>query len=331
MGSSTSYPISSTQRAALGARADGDGFIRFDDFMEIALYHPTEGYYRRAHERVGRSAQTDYFTASSLGPVFGELVVACCVNLLGANDPANFKFVEYGAEGGRSVLDGVEHPFTAVETIGLTDPGVIEGAAVVFSNELFDAQPCRRFRSTTGGWEELGVRCHEAGISDAVRNVISPPLDLPPPSAPGYHLDWPTGAERLAEQIVGQPWHGLFVAFDYGKRWQELTDSVPQGTARAYHRHRQKTALLEAMGTQDLTCHVCWDHLARILQNGRFADPQIRSQEAFLVKNASVKLAEIMAAEAARLSPRKSGLMQLLHPSALGQKFQVLSAQREES
>jgi len=50
-----------------------------------------------------------------------------------------------------------------------------------------------------------------------------------------------------------------------------------------------------------------------------------------LVRHAAEKLAEIMSAEAAHLSARKSGLMQLLHPSALGQKFQVLSAWREES
>ena len=35
-----------------------------------------------------------------------------------------------------------------------------------------------------------------------------------------------------------------------------------------------------------------------------------------------------MAAEATRVSPRKLALLQLLHPSHLGQKFQVLHARR---
>ena len=42
----------------------------------------------------------------------------------------------------------------------------------------------------------------------------------------------------------------------------------------------------------------------------------------------SMRGADRLAAEANRLSPRKLSLMQLLHPSHLGQKFQVLHACR---
>ena len=299
--------------------------------MEVALYHPTEGYYCRDRDRVGRAASTDFFTASSLGPVFGELVVTSCVSLLRGADPARFSFVEYGAEAGNGILDGIDHPFKEARLIGVNDATEITGPAIVFSNELFDAQPCQRFRGTGEGWEELGAELTSDGIVEANRPTGSLPPALPASGPRGYHLDLPTGAETLATAIAAQPWPGLFVAFDYGKAWLELTESVPQGTARAYHRHRQKTALFEAMGEQDLTCHICWDHLTEVLQQHQFETDLVLSQEAFLVRHAAEKLAEIMSAEAAHLSARKSGLMQLLHPSALGQKFQVLSAWREES
>lgn len=331
MGSSTSYPISPAQRAALAAIAAEDGFIRFDQFMALALYQPEEGYYRRQRTRVGRTASADFFTASSLGPVFGELVVASCVTLLRGRDPSRFTFYEYGAENGQGVLEGVEHPFGEQRIIGIDDPGTIDGCAIVFSNELFDAQPCRRFRRSETGWQECGVILTAAGVAAHERLVSSLRFELPPTAPLGYHLDWPVGATALATRIAQQPWMGLFMAFDYGKSWQELTTEVPQGTVRAYHRHRQKTALLEAMGEQDLTSHICWDHLTEVLRQHRFETDPILSQEAFLVKHAAPKLAEIMAAESRQLSARKAGLMQLLHPSALGQKFQVAAAWREES
>jgi SAM-dependent MidA family methyltransferase len=143
-------------------------------------------------------------------------------------------------------------------------------------------------------------------------------------------LDLPLDAAALAGEIARQPWCGLFLGFDYGKSWRELIEATPQGTVRAYRQHQQSTHLLAYPGEQDLTCHVCWDWLGEELVKQHFTVDSIESQEAFFVKNAGSALARIMEAEASHLSSRKSGLLQLLHPSGLGQKFQVLSAWRDE-
>ncbi|GAB5561107.1 MAG: class I SAM-dependent methyltransferase [Synoicihabitans sp.] len=311
-------------------RADSRGFIRFDQFMDVALYHPEEGYYRRQRERVGRSASSDFYTASSLGPVFGELVTACCLNKLGDHAPGEFEFIEIGAEKGHTVLDGIEHPFAKVRAIGPGQKIAVSGKSIVFSNELFDAQPCRRFRGTEAGWVELGVNVEDHNLVAAETVPQTPPAELPQNHLAGYHLDLPFAARDLATALAAQSWQGLFIAFDYGKSWRELSEETPQGTVRAYHHHRQSNALLEHVGEQDLTCHVCWDWLAESLQKEGFSVDPVASQEAFLVKNAATALAQIMAEEAQGISERKSGLLQLLHPSALGQKFQVLSAWRED-
>jgi SAM-dependent MidA family methyltransferase len=118
------------------------------------------------------------------------------------------------------------------------------------------------------------------------------------------------------------------VAFDYGKSWRELCEETPTGTVRAYRRHRQGNDVLARPGEQDLTCHVCWDWLAEALVAEGFAPPALESQEAFLVHHASAALARIASAEAGGLSARKLGVLELLHPGNLGQKFQVLSARR---
>ena len=73
---------------------------------------------------------------------------------------------------------------------------------------------------------------------------------------------------------------------------------------------------------------MCWDWLSEALAHAGFAEPKLESQEAFFIRQAGELIAAISTAEAARLSQRKLALMQLLHPSHLGQKFQVLHALR---
>lgn len=316
-------PIPPEFRAAFQAAAGPDGVLPFSRFVELALYHPTVGYYRRDRPRVGTGKGTDFFTASSTQPVFGELVVAACVKLLGRRPPHEHLFVEIGAEPGQSVLEGIGHPFAGVRTLRLGDALTLTGNCVVFSNELFDAQPFVRSVRRDGRWQEIGVR-----LADDRLVEIEWPMDANETAADGTFFDRPLGAAQLARTIAAQPWCGLFVAIDYGKTLTELLENTPQGTARAYHRHRQSNDLLAHPGEQDLTCHVCWDWIVAALVEQKFTTPTLEFQETFLLRHAGPAIEAISGQEAARLSRRKLALLQLLHPSQLGQKFQVLHGLR---
>lgn len=301
--------------------------MTFAQFMELALYHPAVGYYRRPGTRVGYGAGTDFFTASTSGPVFGELIAATVVELLGTNDPQEFNFIEIGAEPGGGVLAGVAHPFGSARTVTLGEAPGLTGRCVVFSNELFDAQPFRRFVFRGGAWRERGVALQDGALAE-IEFPATAPAALPAVAPEGYAIDAPLAAAELAGQIAALPWTGLFVACDYGKSWRELTEACPAGTARAYHRHAQSNDLLARPGEQDLTCHICWDWLVAALSGHGFIAPAVESQEAFFVRHAGSYIAATTAAEAARFSPKKLSLLQLLHPAHLGQKFQVLHARR---
>lgn len=317
---------------AFRARADAGGRLGFDRFMELALYHPVWGYYRRPKPRVGYGGDTDFFTASTSGPVFGEMIVAACTQLMAGADPAAHTFVEIGAEPGGGVLAGVAHPFGATRTVQVGEPIALAGACIVFSNELFDAQPFRRFVGRDGKWRELGVWLTPDGTFAEIELPAAPDAALlaalPADVREGYVIDAPLAATALLGQIAAQPWNGLFLACDYGKSWRELAEACPAGTARAYFRHTQSNDLLARPGEQDLTCHVCWDWLADALVRHGFGAPRVESQETFFVRHAAGLLEAIASAEASRLSQRKLALMQLLHPAHLGQKFQVLHALR---
>ena len=299
--------------------------MTFARFMELALYHPEVGYYRRSRPRVGYVAGTDFFTASTSGPIFGELIAAACQKLLGERNAREHTFVEIGAEPECSVLAEVSHPFRDVRTLRIGEPLTLAGPCVVFSNELFDAQPCTRTVFRQGAWREIGVRL-EAGR--LVEVELPTALNEPSSSSEGYRFDRPLAAAALADAIAAQPWTGLFVAIDYGKTLRELTEETPAGTARAYVRHTQTNDLLAHPGEQDLTCHVCWDWIGDALQGHGFSEPILQFQETFFVRQAGEFIATASAADAARFSPRKLALLQLLHPAHLGQKFQVFHATR---
>ena len=255
MGSSSRFHeiFTAEPRAAAG--------VPFARFMELALYHPEAGYYARDRPRIGRDTQSDFYTATSLGPLFGELVAAAAVTLLGPLEPADFIFVEIGAEpidkaqgrplgiardrpfdgaqggplgmaendsAGRGVLRQVAHRFGGYRTISLGEQIVLPPRCIVFSNELFDAIPCHRLVGRDGAWRELGVAWRDGALVEVELPAFSAEVatvsaSLPSDPTEGYHLDLPLRSVAMLQQIASQSWHGLFLAFDYGKSWRELT------------------------------------------------------------------------------------------------------------
>lgn len=325
-----SAPVTPALARAFLEIAGPEAKMTFDRFMELALFHPEVGYYRGDRRRVGRAPGTDFFTASNT-EVFGELVQSACVSLLEGENPADYTFVEIGAEPGSSVLRPEAHAFGRLQVLRLGEPLNLTGRCVVFSNELFDAQPCRRFRVEGGCWREIGVRLAGGHLHETVfPDAITAPW-LPPPVGPeGLHFDAPRAAVDLMRQIANQPWSGVFVAFDYGKESTTVLASAPQGTVRAYYQHQLTNELLARAGEQDLTCHVYWDWLQLALQEAGFTDVAVESQERFFVTRAAGALQALLAAEAGRLSTRKMSVMQLLHPAHMGQAFQVLRGRKAE-
>lgn len=318
----------------LAAEPGAAAGVSFARYMELAMYHPKAGYYTRDFKRVGRDEKADFYTATSFNPVFGQLVVDAVVTLLAPAAPADFICVEIGAEPGGGILRDIPHPFAGYRTISYGQSFDLPERAVVLSNELFDAQPFHRVVWRGGAWRELGVKLLGRHLREVELPAFTPELAaqtdrLPRTAEENYHIDLPLRTVPLLERIIGQPWRGLFLAFDYGKTWAELAEHQPAGTGRTYHRQKLGNDLLARPGKQDLTCHICWDWLEDGLVQAGFNEPMVESQESFFMRHAAKTLAAITAAEAGSFSPRKRMVMQLLHPANMGQKFQALHALRK--
>ncbi len=301
----------------------------FDEFVDLALYHPSLGYYTRAKERVGKNQGADFYTSSSTGTLWGQMIVNACQTILKAQDLRKYTLVEIGAEPNCSVFSEIKHPFRRTITYRLGDFIEIPENAIVFSNEWLDAQPFKRFKfnANKSKWYEIGVSIHEGKLIES-----SLPLKLdhlfPKRSIAGYTIDWPTGSIISIENILSQSWSGLFLTFDYGLSKQVLFNERPEGTARSYFRHQMRNELLKCPGEQDLTCHLCWDELVDCLEEKNFRKPKLQSQESFFMHHSQEKIKSVLENTNDALNLKKQKLKELIHPQHLGNKFQALWAIR---
>lgn len=305
------------------------GGMTLEAYVDCVLYHPETGYYARRRRRVGRSEETDFYTAASLGSVFARLVLDAAEALAG-NPLEGFSFVEIGPETETGILGSVDaRPFADCRLIRHGDPLEIPSPAVVFSNELFDAQPFRRLVRDRGRWKEAGVTLAGNTLQPVLLEPAAPPPALPDDLPDGYTVDWPSGAIALMKRIGAVPWTGLFIAFDYGLDRSTILRDRPQGTARTYAGHTMGGDLLENPGQRDITCHVAWDDLEDVLRQSGFTGITLERQEAFFMRHARKAIESILEPAKIGFSRDKQTLMELLHPDNMGHKFQVLHGSRQ--
>jgi SAM-dependent MidA family methyltransferase len=234
-----------------------DGPLPFHRFMELALYHPEHGYYRRARDPFGKAG--DFYTAAQLQPVFGILIAARVRALweeLGR--PPDFTVVDLGAGRGEMREAFSEWRYVAVDVDSGALPDRFTG--VVFANEFFDALPvdaaaCRAggFRQMLAGWSgdrfawvEGGAVSPEAAVY--IDRYLAPceEGDLVEINLEG--LDW---IERIARSLE----RGFLFTIDYGYTRRERA-RFPQGTLMSYRRHIALEDVLSDPGERDITAHV---------------------------------------------------------------------------
>ena len=81
-----------------------DKCISFAEYMELALYHPDYGYYNSGITKIGK--QGDFFTSSSLGKDFGELLGIQLKQMWHNLDcPNPFYLIEMGGGNGELARD----------------------------------------------------------------------------------------------------------------------------------------------------------------------------------------------------------------------------------
>jgi len=238
------------------------GPLPFPRFMEIALYHPLHGYYRRPRDPFGKGG--DFYTAEQIQPVFGILIAARIRQLYRAmGEPSDFTVVELGA-GRREMAEAFsEWRYVPVDfDSGEFPPGEFPNdfRGVVFSNEFFDALPvdvavfrdgafrrqCVAFHDGRFVWNQNGDVSQEA--SDYLRTNFPAPQE-----GNWYEINLP--ALAWMDRIAGALRAGYVLTIDYGYTRSEAV-RFPHGTLMGYRRHTALEDVLQEPGLRDITAHV---------------------------------------------------------------------------
>jgi SAM-dependent MidA family methyltransferase len=264
----------STGRPSAVAQAIADeirrrGPMRFDRYMELALYAPG-GYYD--DPPVGAGPAGDYVTSPHVHPVFAQLLAEAIRDLHEAmGRPGDVELIEVGAGDGTLLraltpevadltprVTAVERSAGARAALSRIDGVTVRdrmpdpaGPALVLAHELLDNLPFRRLRSTADGLREV----HVALAGDRFVEALEPVFDL----EAGDDADEtvvPTGASSFVAEALAGPTPRALLAIDYG------SERGSGGPAHGYASHRVVADLLAAPGATDITAGVDFGYLA---------------------------------------------------------------------
>jgi SAM-dependent MidA family methyltransferase len=243
----------------LAAEIARSGPISFRRFMDVALYHPEDGYYRRPRDPFG--TQGDFFTAEQLQPVFGILIAARIRQLFRAlGEPPDFTVVELGAGRREMAPHFREWRYVPIDIDGGALPDSFTG--VVFSNEFFDALPVDAAIFTAGAFHEERV-AFDAG---RFHWLPGPPVDAETAAYLRRYFPAPEEGRRYEVNREALGWigriarslrEGYVFTIDYGYTRAESV-RFPAGTLMGYRRHTAREDVLDAPGERDITAHVAF-------------------------------------------------------------------------
>jgi len=309
------------------------GTIPFERFMEIALYHPEFGYYRKPG-RIG--TQGDFLTSPAIHPMFGWAIAGWghwCWEAAGR--PDSFTIFEPGAGAGQlatAILDwaeGRDNGFKdAVRYVAFEPnspgadariewaPGPVDPAetGMVVSNEFFDALPVRLMEATGRGPVEIAVRWDGQSFVEAKGAVVQME---DAPAAGRFEVNpraYP--AMRRFCRLIGR---GAVLTFDYGYPQEELwAPWRTTGTLLCFYRHTAHENPYLHVGEQDMTTHVNFSELIAALEDEGFEPHGPVSQSEFLFALGLGALVESARSDMAAYFARRRALQTLTDTAGLG-------------
>jgi SAM-dependent MidA family methyltransferase len=260
--------------------------ISFEQFMAQALHDPQHGYYARQITGVGRRG--DFTTAPMLSAAPARAIAAWAVRAFRETGCRNL--IEIGPGEGTLAAGVLRHlPWhvrlrTRLHLVETSAPlaeqqrkllgkhatwhrspqealAACGGNAVIYSNELVDAFPVRRFQKTPLGWQELAVRFdenrqpHESLLSPAPLPDSSGFLESHPP---GQWIEVHDSYHRFLKDWLPLWKSGRMLTIDYGATVENLYHRRPRGSIRGYlfQQRLEGPAIYQNSGRQDLTADV---------------------------------------------------------------------------
>ena len=342
------------QRSIAEAIRAAGGWIRFDRYMDLALYAPGLGYYAAGARKFGdASAGGDFVTAPEISPLFAAALAAQVAQVF-AHTPA--RIVEFGAGSGvlaRDLLDALAGRGVAVERYAIIElspdlaarqRALLEGRGVewlaapprgfegvMLANEVLDVMPVRLFVMRGRAPRERGVglrgdalalveRDADRELRDAVAAIEQEAGELPD----GYGSEVGLAAQAWMRSAGDWLARGVLLAIDYGfPRREYYHPQRLMGTLMCHYRHRAHADPLWLPGLNDITAHVDFTAMADAA-HGSGLDILGYTTQAHFLMNCGL-LDRLGTAHSLK---RANEAQRLLSEAEMGELFKVLAVGR---
>lgn len=324
------HSVELTQLIAQEINQNETRSITFARFMELALYHPSLGYYMASLPKLG--VDGDFVTAPEISPLFAYCLGRQCQHVFselgGPGDilevgagtgrmardlllflekknalPACYKILEISPhlrQCQQEWLNGqIPHLFHLIEWLEDWPVAAIKG--VVIANEVVDALPVHRFLWSQDNCFEMRV------IHDKNRFLWhfrpSESVQLGEKLAELKADYFPETGHYESEICLDLPaWmnrlgsvlkQGLMLLIDYGFPAREYYHPDRcQGTLLCYYRHHRHFNPFRFVGLQDITASVDFSLVARCASAVGLGVAGFTSQAAFLLNNSLLQAVE---------------------------------------
>jgi SAM-dependent MidA family methyltransferase len=349
------------ERIAAEIRA-ADGWISFENYMDLALYAPGLGYYAAGARKLGPGG--DFVTAPEISRLFGGCVALECaavLSQLGAGSimeigagtgalavdvllrlealgrlPARYLILEVSADlrerQGEALRTRAPHLRERVEW--LDGPPTVQFDGIVLANEVLDALPVTRFRWSSGRCEELGVAVEHDRLVWAARpapGTLEEICRSLAQSAGGWDDGYVSEyCARLADWTlaVTRPLqNGAVLWIDYGlPRSQYYLRERRDGTLLCHFRQRAHDDPFLYPGLSDITAWVDFTRLAQAGAAAGFSVAGFTTQTYFLsALDIDREMRRLAGADQTRFARLANEARRLLLPGEMGERFKVMA------
>ena len=304
-------PIPSPQAQALSQQLsdliqqkikNAGGWISFADFMHMALYTPSLGYYSGGAQKFGMAG--DFVTAPEISSLFAKTLALQAAQILAAT---HGNILELGAGTGKLVVDLLlelqqlnqlpeqyfilevsdhlrqiqretcqanlpANLFEKIVWLDVLPPTVtirqeVRGfKGLILANEVLDALPAHILQKTEDGFCERGVGFEADFVwRDAPLSVPNLAENLADCLPVGYITEVNPAASALVRGLVETLESGVILMIDYGFGAAEYYHPQRnQGTLMCHYQHYAHDNPLINIGLQDITAHVDFTQIAQV-------------------------------------------------------------------
>lgn len=342
--------------------AHHEGRLTFARFMELALYHPEQGYYTRHTMELGRAG--DFTTASEISPLYAQCFASQCQEI--SSQIGTAAILEVGAGTGRFAGDLLaelarlgalpqhyfiyeispslrakqqaylleQHP-ELIQRVTWLESLPTQFNGIVIANEVLDALPVHCFQIVSQGVKERFVSAQDnefawslgapssAALEQALA-LIQEQYQL----APGYRSEICLALTEFLPALIQSVQSGVLLIADYGYGQREYYHPERQrGTLTCFYQHHRHDDPLLRPGEQDITAHVDFTRVIEIAALQGCSLGGFTTQAGFLLSNGLIERA---AALEATLSTRDLFSLQqqiktLTMPTEMGERVRVMA------